>query len=437
MEDNITQEKRRGLLEFRFDDNKSINVTNIKVIGVGGGGCNAVSYMYDQTGELPGVSYLLCNTDIQALNASSVIDKIVLGPNITRGLGAGNQPQVAEAAAKESTKDIEDNLKSYNTDMTIITAGMGGGTGTGAAAVIGKISRDLDILTVGIVTIPFKFEGRKKILQALKGVENFKKNVDAILIINNQRLIDMFPDLTLAEGFKKSDQVLSDATSSICNITARTGVVNLDFRDIQSTIKNGGVSVINTGYSSAGENRLKKAIEDALNSPLLNNNNILNAKNVLVNLYCVNSKPGEFSMDELNYMSSLSTTFDKINSKDFIWGWGYSDSLQEGEVAVTILASGFDLETIVKDLDVEVQTEEDKLIGSYYKDVDNSNITQPLILSITELDDDNILQHIETISLGRNIANIEEIRTSTKSDEHHKHTEDIKLEIESFVNKIQ
>ena len=250
------------------------NNTIIKVIGVGGGGGNAVNHMYRE--GIHDVSFVLCNTDNQALNDSPVPVLLQLG---TEGLGAGNKPAKARQAAEESLDAIK-NMLSDGTKMTFITAGMGGGTGTGAAPVIARVSKELGILTVGIVTIPFRFEGKRKIDQALDGVEEMAKHVDALLVINNERLRKIYPDLTVLDAFGKADDTLSVAAKSIAEIITNHGLINLDFNDVKTVLKDGGVAIMSTGYGE-GEGRVKQAIADALNSPLLNDNDVFNAKKIL------------------------------------------------------------------------------------------------------------------------------------------------------------
>ncbi len=246
----------------------------IKVIGVGGGGGNAVNHMYRE--GIHDVTFVLCNTDNQALAESPVPVKLQLGRSITQGLGAGNRPERARDAAEESIEDIRNQLND-GTKMVFITAGMGGGTGTGAAPVIARIAKEMDILTVGIVTIPFIFEGEKKIIQALDGVERIAQHVDALLVINNERLREIYADLTFMNAFGKADDTLSIAAKSIAEIITMRGTVNLDFADVKTILKDGGVAIMSTGFGE-GENRVTKAIDDALHSPLLNNNDIFNAK---------------------------------------------------------------------------------------------------------------------------------------------------------------
>ena len=224
----------------------------IKVIGVGGGGSNAVENMYNK--GIHNVSFVICNTDIQALNHSNIPMKVQLGETVTEGLGAGNDPAVAHMAAEESREQIE-RLFNDGTKMAFITAGMGGGTGTGAAPVVAQIAKEMGILTIGIVTIPFKFEMGKKIKQALRGVSEIAKHVDALLVINNERLLDIYPKLDIEEGFRKVDDVLTTATKSIAEIITARGTINLDFRDVKKVLKNGGVAIMSYGIES-GDDRL-------------------------------------------------------------------------------------------------------------------------------------------------------------------------------------
>lgn len=307
----------------------------IKVIGVGGGGGNAVSHMYKE--GIHDVSFVLCNTDNQALDESTVPVKIQLGKETTYGLGAGNKPERAKDAAEESIDEIEAMLND-GTKMVFITAGMGGGTGTGAAPVIARTAKSMGILTVGIVTIPFLFEGEKKIIQALDGVEKLANNVDALLVINNERLREIFSDLTLMNAFAKADDTLSIAAKSIAELITKKGKINLDFADVNTILKDGGVAIMSTG-KAGGENRLSKAIENALHSPLLNNNDIFNAKKVMLNIYCSN----DVMMDEMNEVHDFMSRFRE--EVEVIWGMAIEEELNK-DVKVTILATGFGVEDI-------------------------------------------------------------------------------------------
>ena len=310
----------------------------IKVIGVGGGGGNAVNHMYKK--GIHDVSFVLCNTDNQALNNSPVPVRLQLGKE---GLGAGNRPEKARAAAEETLDDIK-NILSDGTRMAFITAGMGGGTGTGAAPVIARISKELDILTVGIVTIPFRFEGARKIDQALDGVEEMAKHVDALLVVNNERLREIYPDLTLLDAFGKADDTLSVAAKSIAEIITYEGYMNLDFNDVKTILQNGGVAIMSTGYGE-GEGRVKKAIDDALNSPLLNDNDIFNAKKILLSLGFSNEKDqnSALMMEEMNEVNDFMARFDS----DYETKWGVVIDPDLGQkVKITILATGFGIEDV-------------------------------------------------------------------------------------------
>ena len=309
----------------------------IKVIGVGGGGGNAVNHMYRE--GIHDVTFVLCNTDNQALAESPVPVKLQLGRSITQGLGAGNRPERARDAAEESIDDIKEQLND-GTKMVFITAGMGGGTGTGAAPVIACIAKEMDILTVGIVTIPFIFEGEKKIIQALDGVERIAQHVDALLVINNERLREIYADLTFMNAFGKADDTLSIAAKSIAEIITMRGTVNLDFADVKTILKDGGVAIMSTGFGE-GENRVTKAIDDALHSPLLNNNDIFNAKKVMLNVsFCPTS---ELMMEEMNEIHEFMSKFRE--GVEVIWGVAVDNSL-DTKVKITVLATGFGVEDV-------------------------------------------------------------------------------------------
>ncbi len=322
------------LLNFGEPDKEN---SIIKVIGVGGGGGNAVNHMYRE--GIHDVSFVLCNTDNQALNDSPVPVHLQLGKE---GLGAGNKPERARAAAEESLDDIK-NMLNDGTRMAFITAGMGGGTGTGAAPVIARVSKEMGILTVGIVTIPFRFEGDRKIDQALDGVEEMSKHVDALLVINNERLREIYPELTVLDAFGKADDTLSVAAKSIAEIITVHGLINLDFNDVKTVLKDGGVAIMSTGYGE-GEGRVKKAIDDALNSPLLNDNDVFNSKKILLSISFAGNKDGSGSlmMEEMNDVNDFMAKFG-----DFEIKWGLATDPELGKkVKVTILATGFGINNV-------------------------------------------------------------------------------------------
>ena len=334
----------------------------IKVIGVGGGGSNAVHNMYRK--GIHNVSFAVCNTDLQAMQNSPIPKKVQLGVEITEGLGAGNDPAVARKAAEESREEIE-RLFDDGTKMAFITAGMGGGTGTGAAPVVAEIARSKGILTVGIVTIPFKFEMIGKIKQALRGVIEISKHVDALLVINNQRLIDIYPKMEVSEGFKIVDDVLTTATKSIAEIITARGVINLDFRDVKKILKNGGVAIMSYGIET-GEMRVSRAFHKALHSPLLNDNDIYKSKKILFNIYENPNTP--IRVEEMAEVEDFMSKFTDENI-ELIWGYSKDQSLEDGQVKVTVLATGFGMknipgiEPIVNDMKQEAQalTAQDKI----------------------------------------------------------------------------
>lgn len=320
----------------------------IKVIGVGGGGGNAVGYMYNQ--GIKDVKFVVCNTDSQALKISPVPDRVLLGHT---GLGAGDKPEVAEAAAEESIDAINE-IFNDKTKMVFITAGMGGGTGTGAAPVVARVAREHGVLTVGIVTIPFFFEGPKKITKALEGANEMRKYVDALLLINNERLIEVFPDLDFDSAFDKADDTLATAARSISELITTSDVrINLDFHDVDTTLRNGGSAIISCGYGE-GPNRVQQAIDDALTSPLLKNSNIASAKRLLFNLYYSRKADKKFGMGEMAAFTNFITSIEDV---EVIYGVAYDDSLGD-RIKVTILASGFESEVIMPEKKPATRTSE-------------------------------------------------------------------------------
>ncbi|MBO4550144.1 MAG: cell division protein FtsZ [Bacteroidaceae bacterium] len=338
-----------GGINFNFRQTE--NPCIIKVVGVGGGGGNAINHMYRE--GIHEVSYVVCNTDKKALNDSPVPNHLQLGKD---GLGAGNNPAVGRQRAEESIDDIREMLND-GTRMVFITAGMGGGTGTGAAPIIAQCAKDAGILTVGIVTIPFKFEGNKKINQALDGVEEIAKHVDALLVINNERLREIYPELTVINAFAKADDTLSIAAKSIAEIITMHGIMNLDFQDVTTVLKDGGVAIMSTGYGE-GENRVTKAIDEALNSPLLNNNDIFDSKKVLMNInFCGDQDHDSLMMEEIGEVDSFMAKFRRnVETK---WGLA-TDSSLGGKVKITLLATGFGLQNIPGVQDIVEQKDIEK-----------------------------------------------------------------------------
>lgn len=385
----------------------------IMVVGVGGGGGNAVNHMYNEA-VIHGVSFVVVNTDDMALKCSPVPRKLLIGPTVTRGRGAGNVPERAREAAEESAEDIRA-LFTDETDMVFITAGMGGGTGTGAAPVVARIARERGLLTIGIVTIPFLFEGMKKIAKAVAGAEEMGKYVDALLVINNERLSEIYPDLAFEESFAKADDTLSIAAQSISEIVTNPGYINLDFNDVDTTLRNGGTAIISIGYGE-GENRVTSAIEDALHSPLLKNTDINSSKKLLFNLSYSRKAEQKFRTEESRELDEFVTKLD--SGVDVIWGITYDDSLGE-KVKLTILAAGFDVTVRETDDQGDIiiegrksdddSTIDNDVIKEYYgkekiDDLQRHNDTRHyILLEADQLDNDEMLDTFErTPAYNRN-----------------------------------
>lgn len=385
-------------IQFNFMTN---NPSIIKVIGVGGGGGNAVNHMYKA--GIHDVSFLLCNTDSQALGNSPIPTRLQLG---TEGLGAGNRPERARVAAQNSVEDIKQMLND-GTRMVFITAGMGGGTGTGAAPVIAQCAKEMGILTVGIVTLPFRFEGLRKIDQALDGVEEISKHVDALLVINNERLREIYPELTVLNAFSKADDTLCIAAKSIAEIITVYGLINLDFQDVTTVLKDGGVAIMSMGYGE-GEGRVRQAIDNALHSPLLNNNDIFRSKKVLLSIYFSDKdEKDQLTMEEINEIHDFMSKFgDDVEMK---FGMAI-DSTLEKKVKITILATGFALNN-VPGMEDEVtkrrqDDEEQALLNrirreDFYKNGNNPiEIKRPhnlYVFSDDDLTNDDVISMVEDI----------------------------------------
>jgi cell division protein FtsZ len=404
----------------------------IKVVGVGGGGGNAVNNMFKQ--GIHGVSFALCNTDEQAMRYLGIPVKVQLGEKTTKGLGAGNHPEIARLAAEESAEDVR-KMFDDGTEMAFITAGMGGGTGTGAAAVIAGIAKSMDILTVGIVTIPFLFEGRRKIVQALTGVEAMAKNVDTLLVINNERLKSIYRDLTISNAFAKADDTLTVAAKGISEIITMRGYINLDYADVKTILKDSGVAIMGTGFGE-GEYRLEDAFQDALNSPLLDNKNVFKSKKVLFNIYY--SREKELIIDEMSAIDTFMNRFE--NDVELIWGTSEEEGLGE-KVKITLLATGFNMsdipnienmpepelsaEELAELRRIEEQAEmgkrriEEQIEKMYGQDVLGRlgiKIAQPYILSEDELDNDSVIDAIENTPVFKRDENFnpKEYRSAAK-----------------------
>ena len=426
--------ERRSIVDFgEPEKEKSI----IKVIGVGGGGGNAVNHMYRE--GIHDVSFVLCNTDNQALNDSPVPVHLQLGKE---GLGAGNKPEKARQAAEESIGDVKKMLDD-GTKMAFITAGMGGGTGTGAAPVIARVSKELGILTVGIVTIPFRFEGEKKIDQALDGVEEMSKHVDALLVINNERLREIYPELTVLDAFAKADDTLSVAARSIAEIITIHGLINLDFNDVKTVLKDGGVAIMSTGYGE-GEGRVKRAIEDALNSPLLNDNDIFNSKKILLSISFSSEQnnKGGLMMEEMNDVNDFMAKFDpKFEIK-----WGLATDPELGDkVKVTILATGFGIEDVdgmnshikkhtqeenERRAEEEEKAAERRLKREHYYGTDGKSSKYKrrphiYIFRQEDLDNDDVISSVEsTPTYKRTRQELEEIKNQSSGNVKKQDTDD-------------
>ncbi len=333
----------------------------IKVIGVGGGGSNAVNHMYNQ--GIKDVEFIVCNTDAQALNNSPIPNRLQIGLHLTQGLGAGANPEVGKNAALENKEEIREMLHE-NTKMVFITAGMGGGTGTGAAPVIAKVAKELDILTVGIVTVPFGFEGRKKMQQADLGIKELKDNCDTVLVILNDKLREVYGNLAISDAFAKADNVLTTASKGIAEIITVPGYVNVDFEDVKTVMKDSGAAVMGSS-TTEGENRARRAAEEAIASPLLNNENIHGAQKILLSI--ISGEEAELQMDEL---TDITEYIQEIagNDAEVIFGHGVDPELGES-IRVTLIATGFDnsISHTVRDQKTVFDLESNKQIGLFEK----------------------------------------------------------------------
>ncbi|MBN2892018.1 MAG: cell division protein FtsZ [Bacteroidales bacterium] len=374
------------LMPFHIETTDNTKNSIIKVIGVGGGGGNAVNNMYEQ--GIENVDFIICNTDKQVLDASPIPTKIQLGYTLTEGLGAGNDPNQGREAAKESIQEIMQILQS-TTKMVFIAAGMGGGTGTGAAPIVAQVAKELKILTVGIVTIPFLFEGERRVRQAIEGLNELKQHVDSMIVINNEKLIDVYGELEITEAFKKADEIITVAAKGIAEIITKPGTVNVDFADVKSVMKDSGVAVMGTGFGE-GDKRAIKAVKNAITSPLLNNNDIKGAKNLLVNIISPNgNKISTNEIKEINDYLQGEAGF-KAN---LIWGMTIDESLDEDKASVTVVATQFD--------DNIIPTIEDILGGksSRYnkkeKDDDKENNSEPEKKRKTEEEISEKIKNIE------------------------------------------
>lgn len=392
---------KEDLINFELPIERS---SIIKVIGVGGGGSNAINYMHRL--GIKDVNFVVVNTDAQALRQSPVSVKIQIGASLTEGRGAGSKPEVGMQSAIESIAEIEEILRS-NTRMIFITAGMGGGTGTGAAPVIAKAARELGILTVAIVTIPFKFEGQQRINQAIDGLNELKEYVDSLLVINNEKLREIYGDLGLSVAFSKADNVLATAAKGIAEIITVPGYVNVDFADVQTVMANSGVAILGSAVAS-GENRALTAIQEAVSSPLLNNNDITGAKNVLLN---ITSGTNEVTMDEVGIITDYVTN-SVAKSTNIIWGTCNDPSLED-RISVTIIATGFETNSIPE---------------LYHRKIPTSKITLTELTSNARPTDTPFEIKDKT---GREIK-VDEMMTSKKSENPRVRINDTEKQFELF-----
>ncbi len=429
------------MIQFDLPKEKS---SIIKVIGVGGGGSNAVNHMFAQ--RIEGVNFIICNTDAQALAQSSVPNRIQLGPHLTQGLGAGANPDIGRQATQESLTEIK-NILEVNTKMVFITAGMGGGTGTGGAPIISKICKDLGILTVGIVTTPFSYEGKKRQIQAEEGIMMLKQYVDTLLVISNDKLRHQFGNLKMKEAFAKADNVLATAAKCITDVINSTGQINVDFADVCTVMRSGGVAILGSATAS-GEDRAQRAIIEALNSPLLNDNDIRGAKWILIN---INSSEGEheFTMDEVEIIQHHLLSQAGENT-DIILGLGYDKALG-ADISITIIATGFEYKDpfTKKEATTSIPAKNEKIVmtlqmpGQGKTDEHNQNENRP---ALTTEQQKKEMQEEPAVMLSSELqpklVETEEKQTTTQivfftNDEVSKNTVENKVEKKTTEEKTE
>ena len=410
--------------QFESPETEQKDKVIIKAIGVGGGGGNAVNYMFRQ--GIKHVSFVVLNTDRQALRQSPVPTKVMIGD----GLGAGDRPEVAREAAENDIAKIEA-LFQDDTRMVFITSGMGGGTGTGASPVVARVAREKGLLTIGIVTIPFYFEGEEKINKAFAGADEMAKYVDALLLINNERLTEIYGDLDFINGFGKADDTLATAARSISELITCDGYMNLDFNDVNTTLRDGGAAIISSGYGE-GENRVTKALEDALASPLLKHRDISTAKRLLFNIYFSQEANNKFKLSEVNELTGF---VQKINPKvKIIWGVAFDKDLGE-QIKITMLASGFNVDRLGEIQENRLQNQidapafaataaqapqpraNDRIREEYGEKVDTFR-TNYIILKPEEMDSDTIIEVLEkSPTYNRDRATVEKARAQRRQQQ--------------------
>jgi cell division protein FtsZ len=419
-------------LNFDLPKDKS---SIIKVLGVGGGGGNAVNHMYAQ--GIKGVDFVICNTDLQVLEASTIPNKIQLGTGLTAGLGAGSNPEVGKKAAMEAIEDVIEVL-GVNTKMLFITAGMGGGTGTGAAPIIAKTAKELDILTVGIVTTPFNFEGKKRRTHADEGIEQLKKSVDCLLIISNDKIKDMYGNLPLRQAFSHANDILTTAAKGIAELITSTGYINVDFEDVKTVMRNSGVALMGSAVAE-GETRAIDAVKGALASPLLNDNQILGAKNILLN---ISSGTEEVLMDEIDLITNYVQNEAGL-SADIIFGTSFDETLGD-KIAVTLIATGFETrENIIVQTNLEPQNKhvlyespkKPEMVISHLLDSIKEETpaeTQAIVEKVIDLIEEITIEPVVPIE-----AEIEELRFELKMEEEVVFPLDTHIEFESEEEEIK
>jgi cell division protein FtsZ len=419
-------------LKFDLPKDKS---SIIKVLGVGGGGGNAVNHMYAQ--GIKGVDFVICNTDLQVLEASAIPNKIQLGTGLTAGLGAGSNPEVGKKAAMEAIEDVIEVL-GVNTKMLFITAGMGGGTGTGAAPIIAKTAKELDILTVGIVTTPFNFEGKKRRTHADEGIEQLKKSVDCLLIISNDKIKDMYGNLPLRQAFSHANDILTTAAKGIAELITSTGYINVDFEDVKTVMRNSGVALMGSAVAE-GETRAIDAVKGALASPLLNDNQIFGAKNILLN---ISSGTEEVLMDEIDLITNYVQNEAGL-SADIIFGTSFDETLGD-KIAVTLIATGFETrENIIVQTSLEPQNKhvlyespkKPEMVISHLLDSikeENPAETQAIVEKVIDLIEEISIEPVVPLE-----AEIEELRFELKMDEEEVFPLDTHIEFENEEDEIK
>ena len=424
---------------LRFDlpkDKSSI----IKVLGVGGGGGNAVNHMFSQ--GIKGVDFVICNTDLQVLEASPIPNKIQLGSGLTQGLGAGSNPEVGKKAAMEAIEDIIEVL-GVNTKMLFITAGMGGGTGTGAAPIIAKTAKELDILTVGIVTTPFSFEGKKRKDYAHEGLENLKRSVDCLLVISNDKIKEMYGNLPLRQAFSHANDILTTAAKGIAELITHPGYINVDFEDVKTVMKNSGVALMGSAMAE-GENRAIEAVKTALASPLLNDNQIFGAKNILLN---ITSGTQEVLMDEVDLISNYIQNESGLTA-EMIFGTSYDETIGD-KLAVTIIATGFEarenkiihqniIETVVEQK-VKIMLHEptakpEMIVGNVIEEVVKEEEVEEVETPASEMKEEEEIRFELKIEEEEIVENIQEEIIPEMSFEEQPINED--EEIRNIVNEV-